>query len=428
MLAAFAISLAALATSPQPATATVGSDQAQIAQLEQRIAAEGAHVKSLVTRYNTVQARIDALDARVAQLQKVLAGDQRAQTAAQATMRRVAIKAYLTQGGTNVPALALFDTAADTRTMLVEGHYAAAVNGKFRDTLNTVRAAQGRTEDTQRAIHAQQAQARTTLREVNNARRDAQAAIASDQAMLKRVHGDLAALIVAANLRQHAAQLAAERALAARAFAAQQAAAQARISAPRFTTSRPSFGSGTPPPVFSPTAPSSPSHSRGAHAPAGYANPLREIIGLSPERIDQGVDYSGFGSIYAIGNGVVLSTSIPGWPGGTYIAYRLTDGPARGLVAFAAEDIAPSVQVGDSVTSNTVIGQMYAGPDGIETGWGDSTAVGNTMARTYGQFNGSNSTAFGANFSQFLDALGAPPGILQNNPPTGQLPAGWPSW
>ena len=149
---------------------------------------------------------------------------------------------------------------------------------------------------------------------------------------------------------------------------------------------------------------------------------------MSPERIDQGVDYSGFGSIYAIGNGVVLSTSIPGWPGGTYIAYRLTDGPARGLVAFAAEDIAPSVQVGDSVTSNTVIGQMYAGPDGIETGWGDSTAVGNTMARTYGQFNGSNSTAFGANFSQFLDALGAPPGILQNNPPTGQLPAGWPSW
>ena len=151
------------------------------------------------------------------------------------------------------------------------------------------------------------------------------------------------------------------------------------------------------------------------------------MVALTPERVDQGVDYAGFGPIYAIGNGVVLTTSVPGWPGGTFIVYRLTDGPAAGLVVYVAEDINPSVQAGASVTSNTVLGQIYAGPDGIETGWADPSALGNTMARTYGQFNGSNSSAFGANFSQLLQSLGAPGGIMAGSP-NGQLPTSWPRW
>jgi hypothetical protein len=158
-----------------------------------------------------------------------------------------------------------------------------------------------------------------------------------------------------------------------------------------------------------------------------YANPLRSITALVPERIDQGVDYAGFGPIYAIGNGVVLNTVGSGWPGGTFIAYRLTDGPARGLVVFAAEDIEPRVRVGDTVTSDTVLGHMYAGPDGIETGWADGSSLPDTMARTYGQFDGDNSTAFGANFSRLLESLGAPGGILSGTP-SGSLPASWPRW
>jgi len=151
------------------------------------------------------------------------------------------------------------------------------------------------------------------------------------------------------------------------------------------------------------------------------------VSGLSPERIDQGVDYSGFGPIYAVGDGTVVSTYNGGWPGGTYIAYQLTDGPAAGLVVYAAEDITPDVQVGESVTSATVLGQVYEGPDGIETGWADGGALGETMAMSYGQFYGSNSTAFGSNFSQLLSSLGAPGGVLQNSP-TGSVPGNWPQW
>jgi murein DD-endopeptidase MepM/ murein hydrolase activator NlpD len=159
----------------------------------------------------------------------------------------------------------------------------------------------------------------------------------------------------------------------------------------------------------------------------GYANPLRAVSGLTPERIDSGVDYAGVGPVYAIGNGVVLNIYAGDWPGGTFIAYQLSDGPARGLVVYTAEDLNPQVSVGSTVSANTVIGHMYGGPHGIEIGWADGSAIPNAMARSYGQYHGGNSTAFGYNFSRLLQSLGAPGGILQNNP-TGTLPSGWPQW
>ena len=163
-------------------------------------------------------------------------------------------------------------------------------------------------------------------------------------------------------------------------------------------------------------------------SPGSYADPLRDINALTPERIDQGVDYSGYGPIYAIGDGVVLTAVNSGWPGGTFISYRLSDGPAGGLVVYAAEDIDPLVAVGQSVTARTVLGTVYEGPNGIETGWANQSGDGTTMAIDAGQFSGANSTAFGANFSQLLASLGTPPGVPQNDPPTGNLPPGWPAW
>ena len=234
----------------------------------------------------------------------------------------------------------------------------------------------------------------------------ATAAIAASEASLTRVQGNLRALLAAANVRRVAAERAEEERLAAQAAAAQT---QALIPPPPSAPSSSDPPSATPPPSSPPSSPGS------------YSNPLRDISGLSPERIDEGVDYSGFGPIYAIGDGVVVNTVGDGWPGGTFIAYRLTDGPASGLVVYAAEDIEPSVQVGETVNSGTVIGQVFEGPDGIETGWADGSALPDTMARAYGQFDGSNSSAFGYNFSDLLARLGAPPGI-GNGPPSGELP------
>ena len=392
-----------------------------MAQLEQQIAAQGAHAQSLVNHYNEVQAHLDAVDAQITHDQGRVAADQDIEAATTSALRRLAIKAYESGTGMASPTLAMLGGTSSITTMLEQNQYVGAVNTKFADTLTTLHLDQARTQDAQSSLRSEQAQAMKTLRQLTTAHEAATAAIAVDEAQLSRISGDLRSLLAAASERRHAARVAAERALA-----------TARLSAPPeppspATTSQPaSLPEAASSPSTSPPQPPSPPPAP-AHPSRGYGNPLRAVVALSAERIDQGVDFSGFGPIYAIGNGVVLSTVGSGWPGGTFIAYRLTDGPARGLVVYAAEDIEPSVQVGATVTSSTVVGHMYAGPDGIETGWADGAALPNTMARRYGQFNGSNSTAFGYNFSRFLQTVGAPAGIPKS-PPTGVLPASWPHW
>lgn len=164
-----------------------------------------------------------------------------------------------------------------------------------------------------------------------------------------------------------------------------------------------------------------------AATPGSYYNPLRGIAGLAPERIDQGVDYAGSGPLYAIGDGVVLSTTNSGWPGGAFIAIRLTDGPATGAVVYEAENITPiQVTVGQTVTANTVLGQLVNASPHLEIGWGNPGSLGSSLSQSYGGFHDGASTALGLNFNQLLIKLGAPAGLTY--PPMGSLPAGWPAW
>jgi len=416
-LGALSLAMAAFVASSGPAVASVSSDQTQIAQLQQQIAAQGARVQSLVGHYNDVQARVSALDTQIVDDQAVLATDHRAETDASRVLERMAVDAYVS-AGLSSSTLMLFSGSSSITTTFEHNDYLGAVNGKWNAELTALHLNQVRTQEAGNALRSEQAQANATLQQLTTARNAANAAIASDEAMLSRVNGNLRSILAAANQRREAQQLAAERALA--------AAAAASPPVPPSSTAPPS---GPPSPALSSASSSSSSSSSPPpSSTAGYANPFRAASALSSERIDQGVDFSGFGSIYAVGNGVVLSTVNGGWPGGTFIAYQLSDGPAAGLVVYVGEDVEPAVQVGQTVSSSTLVGHMYAGPDGIETGWADPTALGNTMARTYNQFDGSNSTAFGSNFSQFLQSVGAPGGIPQNNPPTGQLPPSWPRW
>jgi murein DD-endopeptidase MepM/ murein hydrolase activator NlpD len=309
-------------------------------------------------------------------------------------------------------------STSDINRTLERNHYLGAVGSKWEDALTALRLSQARTRDAEGGLRADQSQAKKTLGDLTSARDAATAAIAAGEAKLARVNGNLRSLLAADAKKRAAQNAAAERALAA---AVSAPSPQPLVSTVPSIAPSPTFGPTQPPTVGPPPPTPHPSSS------GGYANPLRAIQVLTPERIDQGVDYAGFGSLYAIGNGVVLNTVGAGWPGGTFIAYQLSDGPAQGLVVFAAEDIQPSVQVGDTVTSDTVIGHMYAGPYGIEMGWADGSRLPDTMARRYSQYDGSNPTAFGYNFSRLLQSVGAPGGIL-NGTPTGDLPASWPRW
>lgn len=144
-----------------------------------------------------------------------------------------------------------------------------------------------------------------------------------------------------------------------------------------------------------------------------YLSPLREVSGLRPERVDMGADFSGTGPVYAIGAGVVTEAMMAnsGWPGGGWITYQLTDGPAVGEVVYLAEDVVPTVQVGQMVTPHTEIGHMTGGGDGIETGWAmPDSASSESELPEGGGISGAGPfpTAIGMNFDALLQALGVP--------------------
>ncbi len=172
-------------------------------------------------------------------------------------------------------------------------------------------------------------------------------------------------------------------------------------------------------------------------AQGAYGNPLRSVQSLVPERIDQGVDYSGNGPVYAMGDGVVLSLNNNGWPGTGNVTYQLTDGPAQGLDVYFAECIQPTVQAGELVNQYTQIGVMSTGcGTGIETGWSEG---GNLIpdAAAYWCFDGNDPTSYGVNFSDFLASTGAPGGIIDgpvtcpNPPPVPSYPgapSSFPTW
>ena len=168
-------------------------------------------------------------------------------------------------------------------------------------------------------------------------------------------------------------------------------------------------------------------------APAAYVNPLRAVAGLVPERIDEGVDFNGAGPVYALGDAVVTNAGEnAGWPGGGWITYRLTDGRGAGLMIYLAEDVTPTVRIGQRVTPTTVIGNIFDGGDGIETGWAQPTGVSaESELPEAGGIGGGGPfpTQAGANFDHLLQLLGAPPAPNASQPAYGLLPGSYPaSW
>ncbi len=398
---------ATMALLTTPAAADTKSDQAQISQLGQRIAQDGVRVQQLVSSYDQAQAHQAAVEVQLNVVRIHLVADRRAEVRANDVLRQLALNTYMS-GAVDDSTLALFESG---NSAAKEGkqEYIQVAADRMNSAIEAVNVDKSKTQSAETSLRSAQSVAAADVQKLADARQAAQAALTNDNGLLAQAKGNLQALLAAAAQQRLAAEQAQEKAMAAAqaakaAKAAQAAqAAQTPVSPPVVTV------------TFNPS-------------PGSYANPLRGINALTPERIDQGVDYSGYGPIYAIGDGVVLSTVNSGWPGGTFISYRLSNGPASGLVVYAAEDIDPLVAVGQAVTAGTVLGTMYEGPQGIETGWADPSGDGNSMANDEGQFSGADSTAFGTNFSQLLATLGTPPGVAQNDPPIGSLPSGWPTW
>lgn len=180
----------------------------------------------------------------------------------------------------------------------------------------------------------------------------------------------------------------------------------------------------------SPTSSSSVSQSTGT---SGLVNPLSQIQengALRAERVDQGVDYSGSGPILAIGSGTIMSTTNSGWPGGTFITIKLDDLP--GKYVYVAENCKNiTVKEGQHVNAGDKLCTLINASPNLEIGWADGQAIGQALAHDVwvGNDDPAYYTAYGKNFSDLLQSLGAPAGTIETGAKElGSLPAGWPAW
>lgn len=144
-----------------------------------------------------------------------------------------------------------------------------------------------------------------------------------------------------------------------------------------------------------------------------YCDPFRAVTSLAPERIDQGVDYGGSGPIYAMAPGVVdvyHNRDDSGWPGGTFVSYKLSAGPASGEVIYLAEniDLDKSLHSGSYVFSGTVLGTLVNAYPNSESGWG---VQGAGYTAEHSCYTEGCTTALGLNFNDLLVCLKAPSGI-----------------
>ena len=132
---------------------------------------------------------------------------------------------------------------------------------------------------------------------------------------------------------------------------------------------------------------------------AGLANPIGK--GLVRGRIDEGVDFTGSGPLYAMGNGSITEVIGSGWPGGIYINLKMDNGQD----VYYAENITPMVVVGERVKAGQQIGHANGFYPYIEVGFG--TGQPQTAAAS-SHYSEGQQTSEGQQMAALLTSLGAP--------------------
>ncbi len=142
-------------------------------------------------------------------------------------------------------------------------------------------------------------------------------------------------------------------------------------------------------------------------------NPYSSIIGGNAKfaGIDQGIDFTGAGPVYALDAGTITRKvdTGSGWPGtGALIVEKLTGGPAAGKSVYFSEDL--TAAQGTAIVPNVTKGQTIAyatgsgSAPGIETGWATDAGLPTAPlppARPASQF-----TTQGADFLHFVSGQG----------------------
>jgi hypothetical protein len=155
-----------------------------------------------------------------------------------------------------------------------------------------------------------------------------------------------------------------------------------------------------------------------------------EHLELTAERIDVGVDYAGSGEIDAVGNATIVfaGTGIGGGrlcstPANGGVVYQLTDGQYQGDYVYVIEDVIPTVHPGDSVTAGEQVATFISLHGCLEIGFANGPGPAPKAAALGQQAQvgdaGDNRTYCGQQMSDLLAATGAPAGLPEGRPITG---------
>jgi len=149
---------------------------------------------------------------------------------------------------------------------------------------------------------------------------------------------------------------------------------------------------------------------------AVYFNPLAHAH-VTPERIDQGVDYAGTGYVVAIADCVIttVKTHDAGWEGGAFIEYRITQGGSlNGAYVFNAEGFEPNVSEGDRLNGGDKVCTFIPGAlHGTEMGFGAGNGGQSYYAYHDGRYVEGTATRPGIAFSNLIETLGGPGGRIE---------------
>lgn len=135
-------------------------------------------------------------------------------------------------------------------------------------------------------------------------------------------------------------------------------------------------------------------------AGTGYVSPFSAKA--TTGRTDQGVDFSAppGSSVLAIGRAKIMGIEQNWYRGQPFIYYKLLDGPRAGQYVYAAEQITPTVRVGQIVPAGRPIGRVAPSGTGLELGF--ATANGATLAHSTTGYVEGQATAAGDAFRSFL--------------------------
>jgi len=197
----------ALLSAPRSALGDpLSSARSQAAQITAQLQADAARVDAISQQFEAAQGRVQQLDAQINQIRNTIVADQAQVQTDQTNLRRQAINAYMS-GGNNTGLESLF--AAGGQNSIVANEYRSVASGNISNSIDGLNVAQKTLTAQQQQLQLTESQAQAALSAVASARQEAQAAVASQEATLARVKGQIATLVDQQQAADEAAQHAA---------------------------------------------------------------------------------------------------------------------------------------------------------------------------------------------------------------------------